>query len=126
MYFTAALLLLAPLSWFDLDSGQRVELTQKISLGEKVFPAGTSLELVSKEPLAIPGASLELLKLEQAPCPRPEWESEMEIVLPDGNPESSSVGIQLEQNCRWWVYVEEKDLFTPSFFAPTSAGSSGD
>lgn len=114
---TLALTLLAALSWYDLDDGINLRLTQKIALGEPSFPAGTPLKLISREPLAVPGAPLLLIKLEETNCAHPEWKSEMEIITPAGNEESSAVGVELEEGCQWSIWVEQKDLFTNSFFA---------
>lgn len=109
----------APLDWNSLAEGDALVLTQKIQLGnpEPFFPAGTSLRLESREPLAMPGALLMLYRLTQSPCPHPEWESGMEIVTPAGNPESSAVGVQLGKGCQWEIFLEQKDLSTSSFFA---------
>ncbi len=117
----ALALLWAPVTWMDLDTGQEFRLTQPIELGASgpAFPEGTTLSLISREPLSIPGAPMELLGLEQIPCAHPEWTSDMEIITPLGNDERSAVGVQLDPGCQWKVYVETKDLFTPSFFART-------
>ncbi len=116
-----ALALLTALPWFDLEPEQTLRLTQKIALGQAAeqpsYPAGTSLVLREREPLAVPGAPLLLLKLEEASCAHPEWQSELEIITPAGNDESSAVGVQVYQGCRWEIYLEQKDLLTSSFFS---------
>lgn len=113
------LLLSAPLPWSEIGETPAYSLTEKVTLGERgpSFPAGTALTFESREPLEVPGAPLELLHLTQAPCEHPEWTSEIEIVTPAGNAEANAVGVQLEQGCRWNVYVETKDLLMPSFLA---------
>lgn len=119
----AALLLLfssaamaAPLQWFDLDAGRGFALTQDLELGGQPFKAGTRLWLEDREPLAVPGAPISFYTLYQSPCLTPNAASGLEIVVPAGNPESSAVGVELSEGCNWGIYVEDKDLFTPSFF----------
>jgi hypothetical protein len=111
------LALLSILAWNDPEAGDRLALTQKITLGPASFVAGTSLRLEEKEPLAVPGAPLMYLRLTEEKCEHPEWESEMEIVTPAGNEEASAVGVQLSKDCNWEIYIEQKDMLTPSFFA---------
>lgn len=110
----------APLSWNELQVGQSLALTQKITLGdpEPYFPVGTELVVESSEPLEVPGAPLWLFHLRQPNCAHPEWESDMEIVTPLGNEESAAVGVQVARDCRWDLYAELKDMATPSFFVP--------
>jgi hypothetical protein len=115
---SALLILAAPLSWTDLQPGEKLQLTEKITIGENgpSFPAGTALHYESAEPLDIAGYPVLFLKLKEIQCAHPEWNHEMEILVPKGNPESSSVGVELKPGCNWGIYVEQKDLFQPSFF----------
>ncbi|MGZ3696395.1 MAG: hypothetical protein ACXVBL_19105 [Bdellovibrionota bacterium] len=115
----ALLLNLNPQPWTDLNIGDKLLLTEKITLGENgpSFPAGTALQFQSSEPLAIPGAPVLYLSLTETKCEHPEWASETQIIVPQGNTESNSVGVELERNCRWGIYVEQKDLFQPSFLS---------
>ena len=115
MHFIA---LLAALSWMDLEPASPVRLTEKVTLGEPSFPAGTRLFLEEKEGLGIPVVRY---KLREADCAHPEWESEMVIITPRGNEESSAVGVQLSRGCTWEVFVEQKDLLTPSLFVGSDA-----
>lgn len=114
-----ALSLFAALSWMDLEPSQGVQLTEKVTLGEPSFPAGTRLLLEEKEGLGIPVVRY---KLREAECAHPEWESEMAIITPRGNEESSAVGVQLSRGCAWEVFVEQKDLLTPSLFTSSPDG----
>ena len=104
------LLALSALPWHYLDEGMDLGLTQKIDMKVAAFPAGTQLHLESKEGLSIPGANLLLLKLSQAPCADPELKTEMEIVLPEGNAESTAAGVQIDPNCRWWQPADAAHL----------------
>jgi hypothetical protein len=115
-------LLIGALPWMDLSEGDSLNLNQKIVWSElgPAFPMGTSVKLLSKEALSIPGAPMLLLNFEQFPCIHPEWEGGMQIIVPEGSSEASSVGLELEQDCQWKVYVEQKDLFTNSFFIKNS------
>jgi hypothetical protein len=105
----------APLPWFDLEVGKGFVLTQEVVLGGHPFAAGTQLFLEDSEPLPVPGAPLSFYTLYQSPCREPEAASQLEIIVPEGNPESSAVGVELSEGCNWGIYVEGKDLFTPSF-----------
>lgn len=104
--------------WSEVETGDRLVLSQKVELGETglSFSEGTKLQLLSIEPLALPGAPLLYLTLDQSPCEKPDAETGIEIVVPKGNAESSSVGIELTANCRWGIYLEQKDVFNPSLF----------
>jgi hypothetical protein len=114
---TLALLMLSSLSWNNVDpEGQVFALTEKVTLGDPYFPTGTELRLLEREPLTFPGANLMLYRLTQEPCAHPEWSSEMQIITPAGNQESSAVGVELGRGCQWSIYVEQKDLATSSFF----------
>lgn len=106
------------LQWYDLEVGQGLALTQEVVLGGHPFKAGTQLWLEDREPLAVPGAPLSFYTLYQSPCLEPESASQLEIIVPEGNAESSAVGVELTEGCNWGIYVEDKDLFTPSFLAP--------
>jgi hypothetical protein len=107
------------LPWSELEVGSRYQLAQEVRLGESpVFPVGMALALENQEPLSVPGEPLEYFEFRQLPCANPETTSEIEIVLPAGNEEASSVGVELQAGCLWGIYVESKDLFTPSIFGP--------
>lgn len=105
------------LQWFDLEAGQGLVLTQEVVLGGHPFKAGSQLWLEDKEPLSIPGAPLSFYTLYQSPCLEPEAASQLEIIVPEGNAEASAVGVELTEGCNWGIYVEDKDIFTPSFLA---------
>ena len=107
----------ARLPWFDLEIGQGLVLTQEVVLGGHPFKAGTQLFLEDREPLSVPGAPISFYTLYQSPCLEPESASQLEIIVPEGNAESSAVGVELTEGCNWGIYVEDKDLFTPSFLA---------
>lgn len=115
---TLALLfsLLSVLNWTDLNPAEPLILRQEVKLGEAAFPAGTHFSLLSSEPLDLPGAPLVLFHLMKTPCEQPAQTHEMEIIVPEGAPEASSVGVELEAGCRWGVYVEQKDLLERSLF----------
>lgn len=116
----AALMTASP--WSDLEVGNSLRLTQAITLGESgpKFPENTRLVLSDIEPLELPGAPMVYLHLRELDCAHPDWRSDIEIVLPRGNPEASAVGVELAPNCRWGIFVEQKDLLQPSFLAPSN------
>lgn len=114
---TALLALLSILAWNEPEAGNRLALTQKINLSGIEFPAGKTLVLQEKEPLDVPGAPLMHYLLTEEKCESPEAQSEMEIITPEGNDESTAVGVQLSPGCSWEIYLEMKDYETPSFFS---------
>jgi hypothetical protein len=109
--------LLSVLSWTELDPAEPLWLRQEIKLGEVAYAPGTRFSLLGREPLGLPGAPLVLFHLRKTPCEQPQQTHGMEIVVPEGGPEASSVGVELETGCRWSVYVEQKDLLQPSLFS---------
>lgn len=106
----------ARLPWNELEVGQELALTQDVVLGGHPFSAGISLQLEDRDSLEVPGAPISFYMLRQFPCAEPDSASTVEIVVPEGNEEASAVGVELSEGCYWGVYVEAKDLFTPSFF----------
>ena len=117
--FSFAALAAASITWYALESGRLYRLAQDVDLAPSGprFEAGLTLRYLGSEDLSIPGAAVTLMKFDQEPCERPDLKTQMEIILPSGNPESSSVGVQIEKGCRWEIFVEQKDLFTKSLFA---------
>lgn len=109
--------ILSILTWSEPEVGDSLKLTQDIDLVSVQFPVGKMLRLVEIEPLGIPGAPVVLYTLVEEQCENPEAKSDMEIITPNGSPESSAVGVELSPGCTWDIYVEQKDLFTESFFA---------
>lgn len=107
-----------PIYWEDLSEGQTVELRQEVALADGVrFPVGTELKVTMREALSAPGVSLVYFGLRQVPCAKPQWESGLELVLPEGELDASrSVGVELAKNCQWGIYVETKDLSALAIF----------
>lgn len=107
-----------PVFWEDLSEGQTVELRQEVALADGVrFPVGTELKVTARESLSAPGMSLVYFGLRQTECAKPQWESGLELVLPEGELDSSrSVGVELAKNCQWGIYVETKDLNARAIF----------
>ena len=115
---TILLALFTILNWSEPGVGDRLALTQDIDLISVSFPSETVLRLDAIEAVSVPGAPLVLYRLTQEKCDNPKAQSEIEIVTPKGNADSSAVGVQLLEGCVWEIYVEQKDLLTPSFFKP--------
>lgn len=115
---SASAVVIRPLYWNELELGQALTLRQEIKLSDKVsFPAGTNLVLTAREPVSGPGISLTYFSLTETPCAKPEWQEGMELVLPEGELDSSrSVGIELGKGCQWGIYVETKDLDASAIF----------
>lgn len=115
---SASAAVVRPLYWNELDEGRTLQLRQEIKLSDKVkFPAGTKLQLTAREALSGPGLSLTYFGLRETPCANPEWQEGLELVLPEGELDSSrSVGVELAKNCQWGIYVETKDLEASAIF----------
>lgn len=63
------------------------------------------------------GASFLSIQFRGEQCRNAEIESdEIDLVIPPGGSESTSVGIQVGKDCLLRVFVETKDLQTDSFF----------
>ncbi len=106
--------------WNTFEEGRTYLLTQRLRLGNSGpdFAVGFPLRFLSEDSLQIPGAAVTLLTFVQESCDKPELSSEMEIILTYGNDENTSVGVQIAPGCRWEIFVEQKDLSTPSFLGP--------
>lgn len=117
---TAAAAVVRPMYWNELEEGRSLELRQEIRLSDKIkFPAGTKLELTTREAVSAPGVSLMYFGLREAPCAHPEWQEGLELILPEGELDASrSVGVELGKGCEWGVYVETKDLDAATIFNP--------
>lgn len=102
--------------WFELEPNAEYSLSQDITVGGHPFSAGTRLFLEEREPLSVPGAPLSFFVLHEVKCLEPDSASQLEIILPEGSPTGSEVGVELSEGCNWGIYVEDKDLFTPSLF----------
>lgn len=113
------------LSWSEIAAGQAVTLRQKFTLGPNgpTFNADLDFAVLTAEPLSIPAS---MIRLREEPCVEPSRTSPMELVTPEGNQESSAVGLQLSGDCVWKVFVETKDLETPSLFSAKSVSVSLD
>jgi hypothetical protein len=108
-----------PFSWMDVQESKAVELSQALKLGEGSFAEGTALAMIRAEALSAPGMALTYYTLKEINCTHPQWESDLQIILPEGvTDESHSVGVELKPGCEWGIYVEVKDLSFPSFFRP--------
>jgi hypothetical protein len=116
----ASAAVIRPLYWNELEEGRAYSLRQEVKLSDKVkFPANTRLELTAREALSGPGLSLVYFGLREAPCANPQWQEGLELVLPEGELDSSrSVGVELGKNCQWGIYVETKDLEASAIFNP--------
>lgn len=109
-------LLFSVIAWNEPEIGDKLALTQDIDLVSAKFPAGKALRLREVEPVAVPGAPLFLYTLTEEVCETPEAQTDLEIVTPNGNPESTAAGVQVSPGCVWEIYLEQKDFYTPSFF----------
>lgn len=113
----------APLTevWNDLSIEDRVSLGQELVLrglrGEEIR-IGRDENFILDEIIPLTGISVVDYFFTQKNCANADLESEMEIVLPNGNSPSSKaeVGVIFHKGCRLEIYVESKDLFRPSFF----------
>lgn len=103
------------LTWSEIGVGQNVTLRQKFTLGEggPTFQSGLSLVVLETGALGIP---VTLIRMREEVCSEPARTAPMELVTPEGNSESTAVGIQLPGNCDWEIFIEQKDLGTSSLF----------
>ena len=110
----------APLAWNELSEAPVVTLTAALFLpfhdgdtrGIHVAP-GTVLQFLNRTSLGEIGVTQ--FELRPAICRAPSESTTMVIVGPKG----SEVGVQIEADCHFEVYVEDRDLTLPSFFTVT-------
>ncbi len=116
----------ASLPWQDLEEDTSSQLTQSLALqgthGE-VIDLARDRVVTLEDVWPLEGLSVVNYIFRATPCETPELESEMAIILPNGNSPTSKaeVGVTYSKGCRLDIYVETKDLAKPSFFRPTSA-----
>lgn len=111
---------LASTQWYDLNQGQTYELEQSFSLTQKGPSAGmldvmAGEKLFLKEIAHLPMISVSLFIFDYKNCPGPQMLTEMEIIPVQETRPLVEVGIQLEANCSLEIYIETKDLMSPSF-----------
>jgi hypothetical protein len=112
-----------PLEWQDMERDSRVLLTQSLELkgsrGETIrLPVDQVLTLEEVYPLS--GLSVVNYVFRETPCGMPDSESEMELILPKGNPSGAEVGVTYLKGCALEIYVETKNLGQTSFFQSKS------
>jgi hypothetical protein len=109
----------APLNWQDMEITDEVLLTQDIELDGN---DGSVIEISSEERMRLEelvpldGISVVKAVFSFDSCPAENLETEMMIVLPKRGAENSEVGVQIEKNCVFAVFIETKDYGTISFF----------
>lgn len=111
----------APSRWEDLMSGDHVVLSQslllKAKIGGTIRVAKNAVYLLdSVEPLE--GLSVVDYLFVPRACARPDLESELEMILPNGTPRTAKaeVGVYFNRGCALEVMVESKDLGRPGLF----------
>lgn len=108
------------LDWFAFEEGDTYTLKQSFQLPQKTpartlqdFVAGEKFYLKEISPLPI-GVFLYILEYKN--CPGPQLTTEMEIIPVNGTSPVVEIGAQLEEKCDLWIFVEDKDVMSPSFF----------
>lgn len=106
------------LDWYDFDLDQTFILKKDLVFDqtELTLNKGNRFKLYDIISLLI---NVSLYQFEVEQCPDPNANTEMIIVDPSApNNEllDASVGVQLQKSCLLEVYVETKDLFSPSLF----------
>lgn len=105
------------LEWPDLEMNHEYELNQMISFPDLIdFKSGEKFEMVDIIAGDIPAV---YFQFQQVDCKKPELQAEMIIINPNPEDHSTdrSIAVELEKNCLVGIWVELKDLYSPSVFS---------
>ncbi|MBC7386347.1 MAG: hypothetical protein H7301_09345 [Cryobacterium sp.] len=106
------------LDWNVLSPSDDVTLDQALLLRDSrganvVVESGSAYRVREVIGLEIPAV---LYTFEAEKCAHPGVTTEMELILPEEGTSQAEVGVTYGPNCDLSIYVETKDLLTPSFF----------
>lgn len=102
------------LPWTDLELYETYTLNQTISFPEGVdFPAGSKMEV---RDIIAGGIPVVYWQLHAEDCKNPDATAEMILVNPSPEDTTSdrSIAVALTEGCNLDVWVEIKDLYSPS------------
>lgn len=104
-----------PLNWAALDSTRDYKLAQEIKFdGIITINAGDSFEL---KDYAGDNPFFVYYEMRAKNCAQPKLTSEMILITPElSDSDDRAVGVELDENCTVGVWVELKDLYSPSLF----------
>ena len=105
----------SPLEWNDLGMAKTYSLRQEINFqGKIIIPAGEKFEMQDY----ISQDFFSYFEMHALECDDPTLTSEMILVTPEASDQSSdqSVGVKIQEDCNIGVWVETKDLNSPSLF----------
>ncbi len=108
------------LDWFEMDQGATYTLKQSFQLPQ-MTPARTLQDFMSGEKFVLKEISplpigVYLYIFDYKNCPGPKLTTDMEIIAVNGTNPMVEIGAQLELNCELWIFAEDKDVMSPSFF----------
>ena len=107
-------LILASLTWQQIEMNQNLVLNHPIALSEKIsLSAGTKTKITDLIPLDEINAVL--LKMDITPCDTSIKNEVSEMIIVD-----DLYGAQLGKNCKLEIYLELGDLNKLSFFSSLS------
>lgn len=113
--------LFANVEWNEIELDQELKLTQSFQLKQKIA-AGSLVDImkgeqfVVKDIIGLDMIQVVLYKLEYKNCPGSAMTTDMEIIPVNNTSPVVEIGAQLIENCELEIFIELKDLMTPSFF----------
>ncbi len=107
--------------WNDLEISNEYKINQSFPL-RQLGPSSSSLDIVEGETfilndiIGLDPINVVLYEFEYKNCPGQAIKTDMEIIAVKNTSPVVEVGAQLEENCKFQVFIENKDLMSESFF----------
>ncbi len=107
--------------WNDLEVSSEYKIKQSFPL-RQLGPNSSNLDIMEGEKfilndiIGLDSINVVLFELEYKNCPGQAMKTDMEIIAVKNTSPVVEVGAQLEENCKFQVFIENKDMMSESFF----------
>jgi hypothetical protein len=107
--------------WSELEIGTKYKISQSFPLPQ-LGPSRSSIDIMAgeefilKDVIGLDMIHVSLFQFQYLNCPGPSLKTDMEIIPVKNTTPVVEVGAQLEENCKFEVFIENKDLMTHSLF----------
>ncbi len=107
--------------WNDLEVSSEYKINQSFPL-RQLGPNSSYLDIMEGEKfklndiIGLDSINVVLFELEYKNCPGQAIKTDMEIIAVKNTSPVVEVGAQVEENCKFQVFIENKDLMSESFF----------
>lgn len=107
--------------WNDLEVSSEYKINQSFPL-RQLGPSSSYLDIMEGEKfklndiIGLDSINVVLFELEYKNCPGQAIKTDMEIIAVKNTSPVVEVGAQVEENCKFQVFIENKDLMSESFF----------